>query len=63
MAIHCCVEYLHNLNEVTSAINALQNCGTLLCNMVEPYERVSCKFFPTLKEVGNLAYVLQKEMV
>jgi hypothetical protein len=29
--------------------------------LVEPYEKVLYRFFPTSKEVGNLAYTLQKE--
>jgi hypothetical protein len=61
MAIHCCVENLHNLNDVSSAISASQSRATLLYDMAEPYERVSYRFFPTSKEVGNLAYALQKE--
>ena len=32
-----------------------------LQELVEPYEKVSYRFFPTSKEVGNLAYTLQKE--
>ena len=28
---------------------------------VEPYEKVSYRFFPTSKEVDNLTYTLQKK--
>ena len=48
------------MNKVNSAIVAARSRAPILQDQVEPHERISYRFFPTPKEVSNLAYSIQK---
>ena len=48
------------MNKVNSAVVAARSRAPILQEQVEPHERVSYRFFPTPKEVSNLAYSMQK---
>ena len=61
MAIFHCIKNLHNLNDVQSALMAARTRADVLRKEAEPYEQVSYRFFPTSKDVGNLAYSMQKK--
>ena len=60
MAIHHIQENLHNMNKVNSVVLAARSRALILQQQVEPHERISYRFFPTPKEVSNLAYSIQK---
>ena len=50
------MENLHNLNDMQLALMATRTRADILRKEAEPYEQVSYRFFPTSKDVGNLAY-------
>ena len=48
------------MNKVNSTVVAARSRAPILQEQVEPHERVSYRFFPTPKEVSNLANSMQK---
>ena len=60
LAIHHLQENLHNMNKVNSTVVAARSRAPILQEQVEPHEKVFYRFFPTPKEVSNLAYSMQK---
>ena len=60
LTIHHIQENLHNMNKVNSVVLVAQTKASILQQQIEPHERVSYRFFPTPREVSNLAYSMQK---
>ena len=60
LAIHHIQENFHNMNKVNSAVLVARSRAPVLQQQVEPHERIFYRLFPTLKEVSNLAYSMQK---